>query len=196
MGRVRRTRAVIALCAVVIVALVLLTGGYALLANVHSAPDGTYVEAPSSVHASLGASATSGHVTLRVNKVADASTREMYTTWERLGMQIEGRRLYNHTLVPPAGEKYLLANITVTNTAQRSVPFSYTDMYLVGRDGSLYYANYAAASETKSTISLVKNHTLSGGATDTMYVLFAVPSKAQATKLVYASRPPIVVNLT
>ncbi len=188
----RRLRAVISVCTLVIVILAVFAGGYVYFDGVHSAPDGTYVEAPASIHASLRATATSGHVALRVNKVADASTPEMRAAWERFNVEKEAA-LYGHPLVPPAGEKYLVANITVTNTAQRAVPFMYTDLYLVGSNGSTYYANYAAA--PPSAEQLIENQTLSSGASNTLYVLFAVPSQAHPTKLVYAAHPPIVVSL-
>ncbi len=188
----RRVRAAIAVCALVIVILAVFAGGYAYFVGVHSAPDGTYVEVPSSIHASLRATATSGHVALRVNKVADASTPEMRAAWERFNVE-KASALYGHPLVPPAGEKYLVANITVKNTASRAVPCTSTDLYLVGRDGSTYYANYAAA--PPSSAQILENQTLSGGATNTLYVLFAAPSQAQPTKLVYTAHPPIVVSL-
>ncbi len=194
MRRLGTARAVVTLAVAVIVLMAVLAGSYVWFVGGHSSPDGTYVESPSSIRSSLHSNATSGHVKLRVDKVADASTREMRTTWERYNREDLNGSLYSHPLVPPAGEKYLIANITVTNTAQRDVSFSYGNTYLVGRDGSTYYANYASA-ET-SVKQLNSKGMLRGGATDTLYVLFAVPSEAQPVKLVYDSHPPIVVRLT
>ncbi len=193
MDRLRTGRA-IALSAFALVMLVTLTSCYVLFIDGASDPDGVYVESSTSIHASLGAKVASGPVVLRVNTVGNAATQEVSVTWEQVGLSANNSHIYYTTLVPPADEKYLIANITVTNAEHNPVSFKYTDLYLVGSDKHTYYAIYALCGEACSADTL-SNHTLDGDTTSTMYILFAVSETAQVSSLVYASDPPLVVSL-
>ncbi|MDD1720959.1 MAG: DUF4352 domain-containing protein [Euryarchaeota archaeon] len=193
MDRLRTGRA-ITLSAFALVMLVTLTSCYVLFIDGASDPDGVYVESPTSIHASLGAKATSGPVVLRVNTVGNAATQEVSVTWEQVGLSANNSHIYYTTLVPPADEKYLIANITVTNAEHNPLSFKYTDLYLVGSDKHTYYATYALCGEACSADTL-SNHTLDGDTTSTMYILFAASETAQVSSLVYASDPPLVVSL-
>jgi hypothetical protein len=82
----------------------------------------------------------------------------------------------------------------VTNARSAAVPFTYTDFFMVGRDGSAYYANFAVCNLSCSAATL-KHQTLPKSFTSDLYVLFSVPTTADAAKLVYASSPPIVIDL-
>ena len=97
-------------------------------------------------------------------------------------------------LAPPQEEKYLVVNVTVANVQREPVPFSYTRFFLVDARGATYYANFAVCDRSCSA-EVLHNSTLSGSYATGLYVLFAVPTTAQASKLVYASDPQIVLAL-
>lgn len=83
----------------------------------------------------------------------------------------------------------------MTNAQGARVPFTYTNFFLVGRNGNTYYANYAVCDSSCSAAAL-KNRTLTDNFTSNLYVLFSVPATAEATQLVYASSPPVVLALS
>jgi hypothetical protein len=179
---------------VVLVALAALVSMEALFANVRTAPDGTYSEIAGSIQGPAHANVTNGAITLRVNNLTDASNPAARDLWAKLNNDFNESHMYNHTLVPPAGEKYLIANVTVTNVAHRQQPFSIVDFFLVAKDGRTYYANYAVCSAYCSA-NVLQNRTLSDNYTSDLYLLFSMPATSEATKLVYASNPPIVMTL-
>lgn len=182
------------IAAVVIVAIALILAGIAaFVVTVHPSVDDTYAEAASSVHAPPYTNVTNGQLALRVNNVSSASDPAMAEVWISLSQQISGS-VYCRTLTPSPGEKNLIVNVTVTNTQRAPVSFSYTDFFIVSRDGRVYYANYAVCDRSCSAAAL-KNRTLNASFVSDLYVLFSVPTTAEPAKLVYASSPPIVVDL-
>jgi hypothetical protein len=187
-------RAVIVAFIVVIVASGAIVSIEAFFANVQTAPDGTYSEIAGSIQGPSHANVTNGAITLKVNNLTDASNPAARDIWAKLNNQSNGSFMYNHTLVPPAGEQYLIANVTVTNVAHRQEPFSYADFFLVAKDGRIYYANYAVCGAYCSA-NVLQNRTLSSNFTGDLYVLFSIPATSEATKLVYGSSPPIVVTV-
>ncbi len=193
-------RTIVILSIIAAVALIVLASVGVPVPDVHETPEGVYVEAGSSIRASPHTSVSNGHVTLRVNGVEDASSRAMSDAWVKLGLTVDetyknqSGRFYNHTLVPPDGDRYLIANVTVANAKQQATPFTYTDFYLVGSDGRTYYANYAMCG-AECTTSVLRNHAASAKSASDLYVLFSMPATVNAVKLVYSSRPPIVVTL-
>jgi hypothetical protein len=82
----------------------------------------------------------------------------------------------------------------VTNARFAAVPFTYTDFLTEGCDGSAYYANYAICEHGCASDAL-KNRTLPESFASELYVLFSVPATADTAQLVYASSPPIVIDL-
>ena len=181
---------------IVAIAIALIAAGIgAFVVTVHPSEDATYTEAASSVHAAPHTNATNGQVVLRVNNVSDASDPATAAVWASLSLQAGSMRACTYrALTPSPGEKNLVANITVTNARSAAVPFTYTDFFIVGRDGSAYYANYAVCNSSCSAAAL-KNRTLPESFASDLYVLFSVPATADAAKLVYASSPPIVMDL-
>jgi hypothetical protein len=180
---------------VVLVALAALVSIEALFAGVHTAPDAIYSEIAGSIQGPEHANVTNGQVALTANSLADASTPAARDTWIRLNLESRKEsQMYNHSLVPPAGERYLIANVTVTNVAHRQESFSYADFFIVAKDGRTYYANYAVCSAYCSA-NVLENRTLSDNYTSDLYLLFSMPATSEAMKLVYASNPPIVVTL-
>ncbi|MGD0170771.1 MAG: hypothetical protein ABSB81_01400 [Halobacteriota archaeon] len=181
--------------AVIIVTIALIVAGVgAFVVAVHPSEDATYTEAASSVRAAPHTNATNGQVELRVNNVSDASDPATAAVWASLSPQARQAGVIYRALTPSPGEKNLVANITVTNVRPAAMPFTYTDFLIVGRDGSAYYANYALCNSSCSAAAL-RNQTLPESFTSDLFVLFSVPTTADAAKLVYASSPPIVMNL-
>jgi hypothetical protein len=180
---------------IVAIALVFVAAGVgAFVVTVHPSEDATYTEPASSVRAGPLANATNGQITLRVNNVTDASDPATAGVWANLSLQAYREGVWYRALTPSPGEKNLIANITVTNARSAAVPFTYTDFVIVGRDGSAYYANYAVCNSSCAAASL-RNRTLPESFASDLYVLFSVPSTADAAQLVYASSPPIVIDL-
>jgi hypothetical protein len=180
---------------VVLVALAAMVSIEALFADVHTAPDGTYSEIAGSIQGPAYTNVTNGKIALTTNNLTDASSPAARDTWIRASNESrEASDIYNHSLVPPAGEKYLIANVTVTNVAHRQESFSYADFFIVAKDGRTYYANYAVCS-AYCTANVLKSRTLSDNYTSDLYLLFSMPATSEATKLVYASNPPIVMTL-
>lgn len=190
-----RKRTIIAVAIVAIAIALIAAGVGAFVVTVHPSEDATYTEAASSVRAGLHANATNGQVVLRVNNVSNASDPATAGVWASLSPQAFNEGSSYRALTPSPGEKNVVVNITVTNARSAAVPFTYTDFLIVGRGGSAYYANYAVCNTSCSAAAL-RNRTLPESFASALYVLFSVPATADAAKLVYASSPPIVMDLT
>jgi hypothetical protein len=191
---VSRKRTITAVVIVAIAIALIAAGVGAFVVTVHPSEDATYTEAASSVRAGPHTNATNGQVVLRVNNVSDASDPATAGVWVSLSQQAHNAGVDYRALTTSPGEKNLVANITVTNARSAVVPFTYTDFVIVGRDGSAYYANYAVCDHSCAAAAL-RNRTLPESFASDLYVLFSVPTTADAAKLVYASSPPIVLNL-
>jgi hypothetical protein len=188
-------RRTITTVAIVAIAVALIAAGVgAFVVTVHPSEDATYTEAASSVRGGPDTNVTNGQVVLRVNNVSDASDPATAGVWASISPQARNVGVFYRALTPSPGEKNLVANITVTNARSAAVPFTYTDFLIVGSDGSAFYANYAICNGSCS-ISALENRTLPESFTSDLYVLFSVPATADAAKLVYASSPPIVIDL-
>jgi hypothetical protein len=180
---------------IIAIAIALIAAGVGALVTVRPSEEATYTEAATSIRAGPHTNATNGQVVLRANNVVDASDTTTAAVWASLSLQTGHAGVYPYRpLTPSPGEKLLVANITVTNARSAAVPFTYTDLFIVGRDGSAYYANYAACNSNCSAAAL-KNRTLPESFATDLYVLFSVQATADAAKLVYASNPPIVIDL-
>ncbi len=163
--------------------------------TVHTRKVNTYVEPQTAVRATLHSNASNGQVALTLNTVSDATDPGVSDLWTTLNLEAEGAGIYKHPLAPPSGERYLIANLTVTNVQREPVAFHYTDLFLVTQNGSAYYANYAVCDANCSAQAL-KERTLPAGASYVTYVLFSVPVAAHCDRLVYSSTPQIVVVLS
>jgi hypothetical protein len=157
----------------------------------------TYAVPASAIHASLGTTASSGTIALRLNGISDASNPATSSTWIEFGQESQKNGVYNFSLTPPPAYRYLVANVTVTNVGHTKIPFDYGDFVLVAHDGTAHYANYAVCN-TGCSAQALKNRTLNESFTSDIYVLFSVPTAAaQPTQLVYtAANPPIVLSST
>jgi hypothetical protein len=191
---VSRKRTITAVVIVAIAIALIAAGVGAFVVTVHPSEDATYTEAASSVSAGPRTTATNGQVVLRVNNVSDASDPATAGVWASLSLQAYNAGVYYRALTPSPGEKNLVANITVMNARSAAVAFSYTDFVIVGRDSSAHYANWAVCNRSCSAAAL-QNRTLPESFASDLYVLFSVPATADAAKLVYASSPPIVMDL-
>jgi hypothetical protein len=178
---------------IVTLAVVLVLGGIeAFVANPRADGDGSYTQVASSIRAPPFANASNGQITLKVNSVNDASNATTSDAWIRATNEDGAQQLMS--LAPPQGEKYLVVNITVANAQRTPVPFSDTRFFLVDTRGTTYYSNFAVCDRGCSA-EVLHNRTLSDSYTTGIYVLFAVPTTAVASKLVYASDPQIVLAL-
>ena len=159
-----------------------------------TAPTGeiTYTEPASAVRASLGKTATSGTIALRLNGITDASDPATSAAWAKLNQE---SGYYNMSLAPYPGDRYLVANVTVTNAQPTHVPFSYAAFALLTPNNTAYYAGYAVCSSGCSAQAL-QNQTLNAGFSSSLYVLFSVPAGTQAQKLVYTTSNPVIVLST
>jgi hypothetical protein len=179
---------------IVAIAIALIAASVGAFVTVHPSEDPTYTEASSSVRGGPHTNVTNGQVVLRVNSVSDASDPATAAVWTNLSLQAHDENVWYRALTPSPGEKSLVANITVTNARSTAVPFTYTDFVIVGRDGSAYYANYAVCNGSCSAAA-VMGQTLPESFASDLYVLFSVPTTADAAKLVYTSSPAIVIDL-
>jgi hypothetical protein len=182
---------------VVAIILILLIG-VALAASVRtflatsSTSESTYTVPASAVRTSLGKTATTKTISLRLNSVSDVSNPATRDTWVKFN---RGSVLYNLSLTPSPGERYLVANLTVTNVQPSAVHFSSMDFALLTPNNTAYYSNAAVCSASCS--HALVNRTLSAGFTSNLYVLFSVPEGADVQKVVYTtSDPPIVMSAT
>jgi hypothetical protein len=152
--------------------------------------ESTYTAPVSAVRASLGETATTKTISLRLNSVTDVSNPATRNTWVKFDLESVG---YNLSLTPSPGERYLVANLTVTNVQPKAVHFSYMDFALLTPNNNAFYANAAVCSASCS--HALENRTLSAGFTSNLYVLFSVPEGANVKEVVYTtSAPPIVLS--
>jgi hypothetical protein len=191
-------RGAAATIAVLFVAVIIIAG---VLSFFSAAPvnEGTYVEPKSALHASARATTTDGTIALRLNDVSDASnpvTESVWIKFNKEGFNTGNPHIYRFSLTPPPGATYLVANVTITNVGNKSIPFTYESFVLIVRDGTPYYPNYAVCSRSCSA-SVLSGQILDQNFTSDLLVLFSVPAGAQPTKLAYmASNPPIVMSVT
>ena len=179
------------LVVVVIVVLLIAVGLAASLGTfLAAAPtkEATYTAPASAVRASLGTTARSDTFSLRLNSINDASNPATRDAWKKFNLESQQ---YNISLSPPAGERYLVANITVTNVQPKAVKFSYTAFALLTPNNTAYYANFAVCSANCS--QALQNRTLSTGFSSNFYVLFSVPTGTHADKIVYTASNPVIV---
>ena len=184
---------------IVAIAIAIIAAGVGtFVVAIHPSEDATYTEPASSVRGGgPDTNVTNGQITLRLNNVSDASDPAIAEVWANLSLQTGDYALHSaiyRPLAPSPGEKNLIANITVTNARSAAAPFSYTHFLIVGRDGSAYYANWAVCNNG-CTAAALKNRALPESFTSNLYVLFSVPTGADAAQLVYAASPPIVIGL-
>lgn len=99
------------------------------------------------------------------------------------------------SLTPSPGDRYLIANVTVTNAKPTQVPFSYWGFALLTSNNSAFYANYAVCSSSCGAQALL-NQTLNAGFSSDLLVLFSVPAGTQAQKVVYTTSNPVIVMST
>jgi len=181
---------------IALVAIIFVASAYAgLLSGTQSAT--SQPDLSSAVHASLGATADAGTVSLRLDRISDASDPATNAAWIALNREAnDAIYLYNYSLTPPPGDRYLVATVTVTNLQSTEVPFSYPDFVLMARDNSSYYPNYAVCNASCAA-SALENSTLTGSSTNDLLVLFSVPAAAQPAGLAYTgSSPPVVMAAT
>jgi hypothetical protein len=186
----RKLVAAVTVILFVVIILAALTGTFLATAP---AKEATYKEPASAVRASLGKTATSDAISLRLNGIADGSDPATRDVWIKLNLD---SGLYNISLTPSPGDRYVVANVTVTNVQHTQVPFTYAAFVLLAPDNNAYYANYAVCSRSCSAQAL-QNQTLNAGFSNDLYVLFSVPGGTHVQKVVYtASNPPIVMSAT
>jgi len=154
----------------------------------------TYKEPASAVHASLGKTATSNTIALRLNGIADGSDPATRAAWATLSRLAEnGTGLYNVSLTPRSpNDRYLVANVTVTNAQPTQVPFSYGAFVLLTPNNTAYYANYAECNRGCVQQAL-QNQTLNAGFSSDLYVLFSVPAGTNVQRIVYTTSNPVIV---
>ena len=147
-----------------------------------------YVAGQPAVQAALNKSATANNLTFRVTQVIYSNESEARHVWDTYNID-------NYTpLNPISGSKYVIINASVANTLNRTLPFSYSDVVLVGNDGRSYYANYAEG--TANCNATINSGELKAGDSCAVYISFSVPNDVAPAKIVYtASTPAIVVNL-
>ena len=184
----RKSAAIVILVVVVVLA--------ATIAAFVSTPasEVTYQAPASTVHASLGETASDGTIALRLNSISDASNTTTSSAWITSNAEAHAYGVYRFSLTPPPGDSYLIANVTVTNVHHTEIPFDYGYFVLVARDGTAYYASYAVCNSGCSAQALASralNETFAGD----LYVLFSVPAATQPTQIAYTgATPPIVVS--
>ena len=147
-----------------------------------------YVQPQPNVQARLGESATAGNLTFRVQDVMNGTDPEARQVWATNAGD------HYAPLNPIQGSTYAIVNVTVANAMNRTPPFSYSHVILVGNDGRAYYANYVEGTAS-CRASLAAEQLKPGSACD-IYVAFSIPDNVVPAKIVYAaSNPAIVVNL-
>ena len=147
-----------------------------------------YIGGQPMVQAGLNKSVTANNLTFRVTLVMNGNEPEARHVWDTY-------RINNYTpLNPISGSKYVIINASVANTLNRTLPFSYSDVVLVGNDGRSYYANYAEG--TANCSATIKSGELKAGDSCVVYIAFSIPNDVAPAKIVNAaSKPAIVVNL-
>jgi Domain of unknown function (DUF4352) len=147
-----------------------------------------YVGGQPTVQVGLNKSATANNLTFRVTRVMNSNEPETRHVWDTYGIK------YYAPLNPISGSKYVTINATVANALNRTVPFSFLDVVLVGNDGRSYYANYAGGVANCS--ATIRSGELKAGDACAVYIAFSLPDDVAPAKIVYtASKPAIVVNL-
>ena len=101
--------------------------------------EATYKAPASAVRASLGTTANSDTIALRLNGVSDASKPTTRDTWVKFNNE-SANVTYRMSLTPPAGERYLIANVTVTNVRSTDVHFSDTAFAVLSANNTAYYS--------------------------------------------------------
>ncbi|MGA7075667.1 MAG: DUF4352 domain-containing protein [Halobacteriota archaeon] len=185
----RKLVAAVAVILFIVIVLAVIAGTFLATAPTNEI---TYKEPASAVRASLGKTATSDTIVLRLNGITDGSDPATRAAWSQLNL---ASGLYNVSLTPSPGDRYLIANVTVTNAQPTSVPFSYAAFVLLTPNNTAYYANYAVCSSGCSAQAL-KNQTLNAGFTSDLYALFSVPAGTNAQKVVYTTSNPVIVLST
>jgi len=104
----------------------------------------TYTVPASAVRVSLGETGSDGTIAFRLNNVSDASNPATSSVWIEYNRE-SNPDVYNFSLTP-AANRYLIANVTVSNARHMKIPFDYGDFVLIARDGTAYYASYAVCS--------------------------------------------------
>ncbi len=184
---------IVAAAIIVLVVVVALTVSYVVLSP-SPAVEATYVEPASAVHAPLGKTVQTSSIALRLNDIGDASRSPTRDIWTKLNDEIHDKAAYNFSLTPHPGERYLVANVTVTNLKQAKVPFTYADFALIGPKNTAYYTNWAVCN-SGCAMQAFKNNTLNPSFSNDMYILFSVPAGMNPAKLVYTgSNPPVVMS--
>jgi hypothetical protein len=177
---------------VILLVVVALAASIGTLLATTSTEEATYKAPASAVRASLGTTASSDTIALRLNGVSDASKPTTRDTWVKFNNE-SANVTYRMSLTPPAGERFLIANVTVRNLRSTDVHFSDTAFAVLSANNTAYYSDYAVCNQNCSRA--LENRTLSAGFTSDLYVLFAVPAGVNADKVVYtASNPPIVMS--
>jgi len=189
----RRTKAIAASAAV---AIAVILAAIVLLATLQTAlttesarneQNPLYVQPQPNVQARVGESATAGNLTFRVQDVMNGTDPEARQVWATNAADQYA------PLNPIQGSTYAIVNVTVANAMNRTTPFSYSHVVLVGNDGRAYYANYVEGT-TSCRASLAAEQLKPG--TCNVYIAFSIPDDVAPIKIVYtASNPAIVVNL-
>ena len=185
----RRWKAIAASAAIAIVAAIVLlaTLQTALTTkSTHNEQDPLYAQIQQNVQVQLGESVTANNLTFRVTSAMNSTDPEARYVWTTYTDR-------NAPLNPVSGSAYAIVNVTVANAMNRTTPFSYSHVVLVGNDGRAYYANYVEGT-TSCRASLAAEQLKPG--TCNVYIAFSIPDDVAPIKIVYtASNPAIVVNL-
>jgi FlaG/FlaF family flagellin (archaellin) len=186
-----RKQLVVAVIVILLITVALAASLGTFLATVPT-KEATYTAPASAVRVPLSTTATSDTIALRLNSVSDTSNTTARDVWAKLNNE-SANVTYRMSLTPSPGERYLIANITVTNVRPTNVHFSDTAFAVLTANNTAYYSNYAVCNQNCSRA--LENRTLSAGFTSDLYVLFAVPAGTTADKVVYTtSNPPIVMS--
>jgi len=176
---------------VILLVVIALVASEAVLSSPISVNNPVYTIPGSAVRASLHKSASDGTIALRLNGVSDASNPAIRYEWITFSRQ---SGVYNFSLAPPPGNRYVVANVTVMNVHHTAVPFTYTRFVLISQDNIAYYPNYALCDHGCSD-NILENRTLNATFTSDLHVLFSVPTTTRAAKLAYTvSTPPVVLS--
>ncbi len=186
----RLNHKIVLVATVAIIAVVVLVGAQAFFSRASTSPYATYEEPSKAVHARAHQTVTAGGVSIRLNGITDARNPGIRDTWvtdNLAGGGVEhGGWVYNFSLTPPPGERYVIANVTVATAQHKALPFTYTNFLAAGRDGHAYYATYAVC-DNNCSASVLWTGTLHHDYPYDLYILFAIPDSADVAKLAYVS---------
>ncbi len=191
----RLNRRITLVAAVAVIAIALLVGAQAFLLYTSTSSYPTYNEPPNAVHARAHQTATAGGVSITLNGITDARNPEIQDTWITDNLVDTRYPVYNFSLTPPPGERYVIAHVTVATPQHKTLPFTYTNFLAVGRDGNRYDATYAVCNYNCS-VSVLQKGTLHHDTPYNLYVLFAIPDSADVVKLAYVAPGASVVITT